>query len=292
MNRPLATACVPGLAAVDLRTLDRRSSPLRTFAVQSSDCSRKSAPSNSASAMPRSKTCLPLSCLFWLSEFSMITETARSAPIRFGRMRAAAPARDQAEEDLGQREGRDGLRDGAVGAVQTDLDAAAHRRAVVVREGRDGERGQALEDVVAALADGERVVVLLQQLDALEVGADREDERLAGDADADDRAGGGLLLDLVDRGVQVRQRLRAEGGRLGVVEAVVQRDEREAPGAERQVEVAYVRGRDDLVREQLGRALQELSGGAHLLPPSALKCGFSQMTVAPMPKPTHMVVRP
>ncbi|MGW2058206.1 hypothetical protein ACWCOZ_30580, partial [Streptomyces sp. NPDC001840] len=26
----------------------------------------------------------PLSCLFWLSEFSMTTETARSAPIRFG----------------------------------------------------------------------------------------------------------------------------------------------------------------------------------------------------------------
>lgn len=61
-----------------------------------------------------------------------------------------------------------------------------------------------------------------------------------------------------------------------------------APAGE--VEVAHVRLRDDLVREQLGRALQKLSGGAHLLPPS--KFGFSQMTVAPMPKPTHMVVRP
>ncbi len=205
---------------------------------------------------------------------------------------AAAPAGNQAEEDLGQREGRDGLRDGAVGAVQTDLDAAAHGRAVVVREGRDRQRREALEDVVAALADGERLVVLLQQLDTLEVGADREDERLAGDARADDGAGDGLLLDLVDRRVQVGERLRTEGGRLGVVEAVVQRDEREAPGAERQVQVADVRGRDDLVREQLGRALQELSGGAHLESPSALKFGFSQMTVAPMPKPTHMVVRP
>lgn len=64
------------------------------------------------------------------------------------------------------------------------------------------------------------------------------------------------------------------------------------PAPKRQVQVAYVRGRDDLVREQLGRALQELSGGAHLESPSALKFGFSQMTVAPMPKPTHMVVRP
>lgn len=75
-----------------------------------------------------------------------------------------------------------------------------------------------------------------------------------------------------------------------MVQAVVQRDEREPPGAERQVQVAYVRLRDDLAGEQLGRTLQKLSGGAHLLPPS--KFGFSQMTVAPMPKPTHIVVRP
>ncbi|MDQ0834045.1 hypothetical protein QF032_005889 [Streptomyces achromogenes] len=142
-----------------------------------------------------------------------------------------------------------------------------------------------------ALADGERVLVVLQELDALEVRADGEDERLAGDAGADDLPGRGLLLDLVDRQVEVGQRLRAEGGRLGVVETVVERDQGEAPRAERQVEVAYVRLGDDLVREQLGRALQKLSGGgAHLSPPS--KCGFSQMTVAPMPKPTHIVVRP
>ncbi len=76
-----------------------------------------------------------------------------------------------------------------------------------------------------------------------------------------------------------------------MVQPVVERDEREAPGAGGQVQVAYVGLGDDLVREQLGRALQEFGGrGAHLLPP--VKCGFSQMTVAPMPKPTHMVVRP
>ncbi|MGX1117075.1 hypothetical protein RKD37_002438 [Streptomyces ambofaciens] len=142
---------------------------------------------------------------------------------------------------------------------------------------------------MAALADGQRVLVPLQQLDALEVGADREDERLAGDADTDDVAVRGLLLDLVEGGVDVRQRLRAERGRLGVVVAVVQGDEREAPDALGKVEVAYVRLGDDLAGEQLGRTLQQLCGGAHLSPS---KCGFSQMTVAPMPKPTHMVVRP
>ena len=59
-------------------------SPLSTDAVQARDCSRKSAASKSASAMPSSKTWAPLSWRFWLSEFSMITVTARSAPIRFG----------------------------------------------------------------------------------------------------------------------------------------------------------------------------------------------------------------
>lgn len=75
-----------------------------------------------------------------------------------------------------------------------------------------------------------------------------------------------------------------------MVEAVVQRDEGETARTAGQVEVAYVRLGDDLAGEQLGRTLQKLSGGAHLLPP--LKFGFSQTTVAPMPKPTHMVVRP
>lgn len=75
-----------------------------------------------------------------------------------------------------------------------------------------------------------------------------------------------------------------------MVQAVVQRDEGETARIGRKVQVTYVRLGDDLTGEQLGRTLQKLSGGAHLLPP--LKFGFSQMTVAPMPKPTHMVVTP
>ncbi len=161
----------------------------------------------------------------------MITETARSAPIRFGsRVQPPQPG-TRPRKTSGSEKAGSAAGDRAVGAVQADLDAAAHRRAVVVREGRHREAGEALEDVVAALADGERVLVVLQQFDALEVGADGEDERLAGDADAGDLAVRGLLLDLVDRRVQVGQRLGAEGGRLGVVEAVVQRDQREAAGA-------------------------------------------------------------
>jgi hypothetical protein len=105
--------------------------------------------------------------------------------------------------------------------------------------------------------------VPLDQLDALQIGADREDERLAGDADTGDGAVRRLLLHLVDGGVQIGQRLRAERGRLGVVQAVVQGDQREAPGA-RQVQVPHLGTGDDLAGEQLGRALQQLGGGAHL----------------------------
>ncbi|CAM5390845.1 hypothetical protein SNARM312S_07548 [Streptomyces narbonensis] len=73
-----------------------------------------------------------------------------------------------------------------------------------------------------------------------------------------------------------------------MVEAVVQRDQCEPTRTGGQFEVPYVGARDDLVGEERGGALQKLGGGAHL--PS--QWGFSQMTVAPMPKPTHMVLRP
>lgn len=74
-----------------------------------------------------------------------------------------------------------------------------------------------------------------------------------------------------------------------MVQAVVQRDEREAARAQGEIEVADVRLRHDLAREQLCRPLEKLCGVGHLFPS---KCGFSQITVPPMPKPMHMVVMP
>ena len=59
-------------------------SPATTRPAQSSESARKSAPSNSASAMPSFATCGPTSILFWLRAFSMITVTALSGPIRLG----------------------------------------------------------------------------------------------------------------------------------------------------------------------------------------------------------------
>ena len=62
-KRPLATAWSQASPRSIGRTLDLRSSPLRTGRVQISDCSRKSAPSKRASAIPRSKTCCALELL-------------------------------------------------------------------------------------------------------------------------------------------------------------------------------------------------------------------------------------
>ena len=59
-------------------------SPRTTEVAQASDCSRKSAGSNIASAMPSLKACGPLSMRFWFIAFSTMTVTALSGPIRLG----------------------------------------------------------------------------------------------------------------------------------------------------------------------------------------------------------------
>ena len=60
-------------------------SPVRTRPAQSSDCSRKSAGSNIASAMPSSKAWGPLSMRFMFIGFSMMTLRAFAGPTRLGR---------------------------------------------------------------------------------------------------------------------------------------------------------------------------------------------------------------
>ena len=131
-----------------------------------------------------------LSMRFWLSGFSTMTLTAFSAPTRLGTQVGAAPAGDEAEEDLGQAQRRRAGRERAVGAVQRDLEAAAHRRAVDERERRHGaaRRGGARRRARAspsAAACGAR-----RRAEATPVRSapDGEDERLAGDGDGDDLA--------------------------------------------------------------------------------------------------------
>lgn len=214
-----------------------------------------------------------------------------------GQQVGPAPAGHQAEEALRQRDGRDAGRDRAVRAVQRDLHAAAHRRAVDERERGDVQLAEAAENRVPEPANHPGLVPVPDQADALKIGADREDERLPGQADRDDVVPGRHRVQGV---VQLQQAGRAERAGLGVVEAVVQGDQGQRAGAAGQLDVADVRVRDDLSRE-LGpdrRTVPQLLDTAHFVPPSVSPWEFSrspvfsQRTVAPMPIPMHIVVSP
>lgn len=92
---------------------------------------------------------------------------------------------------------------------------------------------------MAGPGDLERLVARPDERHAGEVGADGEDERLAGDGDGDDLARHGALTQALDGGRETGDRLRAEGVGLGVVEAVVEGDEREGAAATREGDVVH-----------------------------------------------------
>ncbi len=163
------------------------------------------------------------------------------------------------------------------------------RRAVHERERGDGQLAEPPEHSVAELGDPPGLVPAPDHFDALEVGADREDERLAGDADGGDVLPGGHR---VDGRVQLQQAGRAERARLGVVAAVVQGDEGERARPAGQLDIADHGPGDHLVRElrpQLAAAWQVRCWRVHRAPSSFVFC---HSTVAPMPIPMHIVVRP
>ncbi len=148
----------------------------------------------------------------------------------------AAPAGDQAEHDLGQAQGRCGVHDGAVGAVQRDLEAAAQREAVDEPEGGLLAVAELAEDRVTELghhAHGVRAAAG----DRGEVGARGQDERLAGHSQR-----GHLVVGQrrVDGGVEADQAAGTEGVGLGVVLAVVEGDQADHAGAARQGHLAQL----------------------------------------------------
>ena len=156
--------------------------PARTASAQARESSRNRTGSNIASAMPSAKACGPLSMPVHRERVLDDDLEGVLDADQVGQQVAAAPAGDQAEEALGQRDGGDAGGDRAVGAVEPDLDAAAHRGAVGEGEGRHRQGGQLAERLVAQPADGERLVAPGHLGHAGQVGAHGEDERLAGDA--------------------------------------------------------------------------------------------------------------
>ena len=209
----------------------------------------------------------------------------------------AAPAGHQAEHHLGQAEGRRRVADGAVGAVQRHLEATAEGEAVDEAERRLAALAELAEDRVPELGD-DAYAVRAAAGDRGQVGPGGQDERLAGHAERGDLV---VRERGVDGRVQRQQAARAERVRLGVVLAVVQRDQPEGPGAAGQGDLAEVGVGDPLGvgGDLLGAGQQLLHGqdvDAHQATSpvfsAPVQCGFSQITVPPMPMPTHMVVRP
>jgi hypothetical protein len=161
-------------------------------------------------------------------------------------------ARQQSQEALRHRHGGHSGGDAPVCRAERDLDAPAHGCAVDEGEGRHRERAELLKGGVSELADRPCLLPGGHRGDAGEIGADGEDERLAGHPDPDD-------LTCLSSGPQGAEHLceagqggRAEGVRLGVVEAVVQGDQHERAGAAGQGDVARDGPGDDLVREEGG----------------------------------------
>jgi hypothetical protein len=111
--------------------------------------------------------------------------------------------------------------------VQGELESATHSRTVDERERRhratvDGCILQPPEHPMAQPANLERLFARGDPRHAGDIGADAEHVRLAGQRD-ECRLG---IESRCDRGIQAGQAARSERVRLGVVEPVVERDER------------------------------------------------------------------
>src|SRR6185295_2872444 len=134
----------------------------------------------------------------------------------------AAPRRKEAEEDLRKGEVPDCSRHRARRAVQRELDATAETCAVDRRDGRERQRAQAPEQLLSRPCAFDRTVTC-DVWELGDVGACREEERLAGDHN---RAVVGAF-ELSQQQVEGLERLLAEERRLRPVLAVVDRNERE-----------------------------------------------------------------
>ena len=170
-----------------------------------------------------------------------------------GQQVATAPSRHEPQEGLGQRDGWHAGRDGAVVASERDLDAATHGGAVDEGEGGHRQVHDRPEDRMPGPRDFQRLLAFAGGRDRGQVGAHGEDEGFAGDTDGLDFAGLGPRLQARDDLGQPRDRRRAEGVGLGVVEAVVEGNQRHRAGACGQGEIPHERLGHDLVGELRGR---------------------------------------
>src|SRR5882762_3289997 len=107
----------------------------------------------------------------------------RSRPDEAGQALDAAPARQDAEHDFGEREARSELiHRNAIAAGERELDAPAHAEAVYERERREGQGVEFVVEIPAALDQTHRFVRVLDPGELLDVGA-RDEPGVLGGAD-------------------------------------------------------------------------------------------------------------
>ena len=191
----------------------------------SSDSSTNSTGAISSSAMPSSTASTAVSSLFWRNGLRTITFAAASGPTSRGSscvppQPGMIESATSGEADVAHVRG-----DRPRVAVERELEAAAEARAVDRRHRRERQRADARKQLVAGARPLERLLRRPNLRELVDVGADAEDERLAGEH----RRGPVAALELVDDGDRRLERGAAERRRRPVVLAVVDRDERDRP---------------------------------------------------------------
>ena len=155
---------------------------------KATEASKKSTLGSRRSARPSSNACLGRSTLLLSSALWTISCSAFGPPISRGVSCVPPHAREDREEDLGERDRGGGVGQRAVVAVQRDLQAAAHAGAV---DGGDawGTAARCRRRKAAWPASPPwRASVGVGALERVEVRAHREDEGLAGEQQALDVA--------------------------------------------------------------------------------------------------------
>lgn len=183
---------------------------------------------------------------------------------------APAPPRDETESRLRQPDRGNVARDRPVRTAQRDLQPTTERDTVDEPERRDAHLGEQAVRIVPRRCEVLRSIGAGQLLRARQIGAGHEEVRLPGDSGRDDLSCRGTARHLRERERELSEPLLTEGRRFGVVEPVVERDERERARASREGDVPDVRmGHALRARGRGGRVLLSCRRVRHVLPLSS-----------------------
>ena len=176
--------------------------------------------------------------------------------------------------------------------MQGELQTAAQCEPVDESESRYGRRMQLVKDGMPNPCHGQGLGAIDDLGKSGEVSARGQHERPSGDSDRRDV---GTRQRGIEGSVQLVETMRAQGIRSSGTTAVVQRDQHRSTPCVGQCDVSAQGPGYDLTLDAgrgLGDQLGEFRVPHAAAASSEEKCGFSQITVPPMPRPMHIVVIP